>query len=81
MLSIILHYEMMHIHMYIYTYTQTDRDTVQCEPQNNMLVTSVPIYVHTEIMHCMLCVVYCKCHVLCKISRASYTHMLCLFML
>ena len=67
--------------MYIYTYTQTDRDTVQCEPQNNMLVTGVPIYVHTEIMHCMLCVVYCKCHVLCKISRASYTHMLCLFML
>ena len=60
-------------------YTQTDRDTVQCEPQNNMLVTSVSIYVHTDIMCCMLYVVYCKCHALCEISRVSCTHMLCVF--
>ena len=51
-----------YICIYIYTYTQTDRDTVQCEPQNNMLVTSVPIYVHTE--SCTVCFVLCIANVM-----------------
>ena len=63
MLSIIWYYEMLHTYIYIiyiytYTYTQTDRDTVQCEPQSNMWVTSVSIHVRTDIAsHIHICCV------------------------
>ena len=51
--------------MYTYTYTQTDRDTVQCEPQSNMLVTSVSIYVRTDIAsHIHICCV-ASCRSIC----------------
>ena len=55
----------MHIHMYVYTYTQTDRDTVQCEPQSNMWVTSVSIHVRTDIAsHIHICCV-ASCRSIC----------------
>ena len=61
----------------IYIYTQTDRGTVQSESQNDMFVTSVYIYVHTDIRYCMsydvVNVMYCVRY------PVSHTHKCCVF--
>ena len=66
-----------HIKMYTDIHKQIDCTVLI---QDNMLVTSVYIYVHTDIRCCMSYNVYCKCHVLCKIIHVSYTQMLCVCM-